>query len=120
MFNGRNVEVFTRALLIFPGVSTSFKIGFGAKTDGSLVITGTHGFVRVPAPRWNTVRFEVGGEDPKDTRVCELPIEGSGLRYEITAFAKMIRDGAIRSEFITEADDLFFSEVYRLFAEASR
>lgn len=118
VLDSRNVEVFTRALLILPGVSASFKVGFGAKTDGSLVITGTQGFVRVPAPWWNTVRFEVGGEDPNDTRVCELLVEGSGLRYEITAFAKMIRDGAIRSEFITEADDLFFSEVYRRFVEA--
>lgn len=118
LFDDCGVEVFTRGFLTFSRASASFKVGFGAKTDGSLIITGTRGFIRVPAPWWNTARFEVGGEDPDSTRVYELPIEGNGLRYEIAALAEMIRDGVARSELVTETDDLLFAEVYRRFSEA--
>ena len=115
LYDERDVEVFTDGFLRFPHASASFKVGFGAKTDGSLVLTGSNGYVRVPAPWWNTSRYEVHFERPDDIVLYQAPIEGSGLRYEIQAFAEMIKGGDIRSSRVTEDNDLFFADVYARF-----
>lgn len=114
--NNEDVDIFTRAFLVFPEASASFKVGFGAKTDGVLVITGTKGYIRVPAPWWNTTRFEVHFEDSTDVRLYLASSIGNGLNYEARAFAEMIDGGELLSCCVTEADDIFFSEVYELFS----
>ena len=117
-YDPRGVEVFTSAFLKFPKASASFKVGFGAKTDGALVITGTEGYVRVPAPWWNTSRFEVCYEDPRDVHSVDVPVEGSGLRYEIKAFATSILGDAAWLKCVERDDDLLFADVFNRFTEA--
>lgn len=43
-------------------MSASIKVGKGVKTEGELVISGTKGYIYVPAPWWKTDYFEVRRE----------------------------------------------------------
>ena len=45
------------------GAVASIKVAGGAESEGELVITGTEGYVYVPAPWWKTDYFEVRFED---------------------------------------------------------
>ncbi|MEE1222977.1 MAG: Gfo/Idh/MocA family oxidoreductase, partial [Bacteroidaceae bacterium] len=46
------VDVYTKGVLRYAKAVCSFKVGLGVKTEGNLVISGTKGYVYVPAPWW--------------------------------------------------------------------
>ena len=55
-----------------------------------MVISGTKGYVYVPAPWWNTEYFEVRYEDPKNNKRYFYQLDGEGIRYELVAFVKAV------------------------------
>lgn len=86
--NGFNL--YTKGIIQFSKAVSTFKTGKGVKTEGNLVITGTKGYVYVPAPWWITEYFEVRYEDLRSTKKFFYKCEESGLRYEILEFIKMV------------------------------
>lgn len=67
------------------------KVGLGVKSEGELLVNGTRGYIRVPAPWWLTREIEVHYEDPNATEHFIIPYEGDGLRYEVKAFIERIK-----------------------------
>ena len=57
MENG--VDIYTKGVINYPHATSSFTLGIGVKTEGNLVISGTKGYIYVPAPWWLTDYFEV-------------------------------------------------------------
>ena len=55
-----------------------------------MIITGTKGYIYVPAPWWKTDYFEVRYENPEDNQRFFYQLDGEGIRYEIVAFAKSV------------------------------
>lgn len=88
--NSCGTEAFARGTLHFDAMSAGFKVGIGAKTEGALIISGTRGYIYVPAPWWKTDYFEVRFEDLNRTRKFFEPFDGEGLRYEIFEFVRAI------------------------------
>ncbi|MCQ2295537.1 MAG: Gfo/Idh/MocA family oxidoreductase [Bacteroidales bacterium] len=88
MENG--VDVYTKANIIYPHATASITLGIGVKTEGNLVISGTKGYIYVPAPWWLTSFFEVRYEDQRQNRKYFYSYDGDGLRYEIQEFIAMI------------------------------
>lgn len=86
---------FTRAIFKYPDATASFKVGVGIKTEGNMVITGTKGYLYVPAPWWKTDYFEVRYEDLRETKKYFYQYGGEGLRYEALTFVKAIQDKLI-------------------------
>ncbi|MGI6176199.1 MAG: Gfo/Idh/MocA family oxidoreductase [Christensenellales bacterium] len=86
----KGVDLFTKIDLVFKKAVASAKVGIGAKTEGSLVITGTRGYIYVPAPWWKTDYFEMRFEDTNLTQKFFYEFIGDGLRYELVAFIKQI------------------------------
>lgn len=84
MKNG--VDIYTKAVFRYDSATASFQVGLGAKTEGNMVISGTHGYVYVPAPWWKTDYFEFRFEDQNKNKKCFIPFMGEGLRYEIREF----------------------------------
>lgn len=80
----------TRGTLLFDGAVGSFKAGRGVKTEGEMIITGTSGYIYVPAPWWITEYFEIRYEDLRKTKKYFFKAEGDGMRYEILEFVRMI------------------------------
>lgn len=87
---GREFCKLTSGYLEYPSASATFKSGKGIKTEGQLVITGTDGYIYVPAPWWKTEYFEIRYEDLRNTKKYFYQCAGEGLRYEISEFVKKI------------------------------
>ena len=90
---------------------SSFKAGVGVKSEGSLVISGTEGYIYVPAPWWKTEYFEVRFENQNDNKKFFFPYEASGLRYEIQAFSEAITGSRSAREDITPEENLKIIEI---------
>jgi predicted dehydrogenase len=89
-FRKEEFSFFTRGLLQFPNATASIKVGKGMKVEGELIITGTKGYLYVPAPWWRTEYFEIRYEDLRDVKKYFYNYEGEGLRYMIYAFLHAI------------------------------
>ena len=88
-----NYDSFTKISFIYPHAVASIKVGMGVKTEGELVISGTTGYVYIPAPWWKTDYFEIRREDPAQNKRYFYQLDGEGFRYEIVSFIKAINHG---------------------------
>lgn len=84
------VDIYTKINLHYPHATSSATLGIGVKTEGNLVISGTKGYIYVPAPWWLTSFFEVRYEDQTKNKKYFYSYDGDGLRYEIQEFIAMI------------------------------
>lgn len=81
-------------------------VGIGTKTEGSAVISGSKGYIYIPAPWWLTKKFFVRYEDPNHIEEFEYSFEGDGLRYEISEFVTLVTRNMKASEQLTHEDML--------------
>lgn len=81
---------FSRISIEYRDAIASAKVGAAAKSEGDLVISGTKGYVYVPAPWWKTEYFEIRYEDPADNRRYFIQLDGEGIRFEWVQFLRMI------------------------------
>ena len=72
-----------------------------SKAEGELVISGTKGYIYVPAPWWKTDYFEVRYENPANNKRHFYQLDGEGIRYEIVSFLKAIEKNK-RNAFIRD------------------
>lgn len=84
------VDIYTKANLNYKHATASITLGIGVKTEGNMVISGTRGYIYVPAPWWLTDYFEIRYEDQTKNKKYFYPYDGDGLRYEIQEFFSMI------------------------------
>jgi choline-phosphate cytidylyltransferase len=96
-----NYDGFTKIDFVFDRAVASARIGKAAKAEGEMVITGTKGYIYVPAPWWKTDYFEVRFENPAENKRHFYQLDGEGIRYEIVAFAKEVESGR-RGLYISE------------------
>ena len=86
-------DIFTKIAFVYPHAVASLKVGKGVKSEGELIISGTKGYIYVPAPWWKTDYFEIRYENPADNKRYFYQLDGEGIRYEIVSFLKMIQSG---------------------------
>ncbi len=84
---------YTKIDFIYDHAVASAKVGKAAKAEGELIVTGTKGYIYVPAPWWKTDYFEVRFENPANNKRFFYQLDGEGIRYEIVAFTKAIQSG---------------------------
>ena len=89
----RHYDSFTKISFVYQHAVASVKVGMGVKTEGELVVSGTTGYVYVPAPWWKTDYFEIRREDPTQNKRYFYQLDGEGFRYEIVSFVKAINHG---------------------------
>ena len=94
--NGYNY--FTKGTLEYEHATATFKIGKGIKTEGHMVITGTKGYIYVPAPWWKIDYFEIRYEDLRSTKKYFFQYDGEGFRYELLEFVKMMNHGGTEND----------------------
>lgn len=83
-------DLMTHIDFVFPTAIASVKVGRGIKSEGQLIITGTKGYIFVPAPWWKTEYFEIRYEKMSDTKKLYYQLEGEGIRNEIVSFSQNI------------------------------
>lgn len=92
------LDSFTRLSFTYDGAVASAKVGLGAKSEGELVVSGTKGYVYVPAPWWKTDYFELRYEDQTLNRRYFWQLDGEGIRDELVSFVKAVADGGSYQE----------------------
>lgn len=90
-------DIFTKIDFVFEKAVASIKVGDGIKSEGQLVISGTKGYIYVPAPWWKTDYFEIRYENSNDNKRYFYQLDGEGIRYELVAFARAIESGKVIS-----------------------
>ena len=83
-------DLYIDATLEYEDAVAHVRAGTGVKSESSLVISGSKGYIYVPAPWWKPDYFEIRYENPYDNKKLYFPFESSGLRYEIKAFIDSI------------------------------
>ena len=86
-------DKFTKISFVYDHAVASAKVGKGVKSEGELIISGTKGYIYVPAPWWKTDYFEIRYEDPSQNKRYFYQLDGEGIRYELVAFTKAIETG---------------------------
>lgn len=86
-------DQFTKIDFLYDHAVASAKVAKGVKSEGELVISGTKGYVYVPAPWWKTDYFEIRYEDASQNKRYFYQLDGEGIRYELVAFTKAIGSG---------------------------
>ena len=83
-------DEFTKISFIYKNAVASAKVGKGVKSEGELVISGTKGYIYVPAPWWKTDYFEIRYENASENKRYFYQLDGEGIRYELSAFVRSI------------------------------
>ena len=86
-------DAFGEVRLVYPDGYGEAVFGKAAKSEGSLVVSGTDGYIYVPAPWWKTDYFEVRREDPSQNRRYFFQLDGEGIRNELVEFARAVERG---------------------------
>lgn len=105
------VDIYTKAIFKYDAAIATITLGLGVKTEGNLVISGTKGYVYVPAPWWKTEYFELRFEDQNLNRKFFYPFFGDGLRYEIQEFISMIDMSRIKSFKLNPDESILISSI---------
>lgn len=86
-----NNPVFSKIDFLYDNAVATVKVGNGVKSEGELIISGTKGYIYVPAPWWKTDYFEIRYEDSNNNKRYFYQLDGEGIRYELVAFVRMIQ-----------------------------
>ena len=83
-------DLFTKIDFRYDKAVAALKVGKGVKSEGELIVSGTKGYIYVPAPWWKTDYFEIRYENAEENRRFFYQLDGEGIRYELVAFVKSI------------------------------
>ena len=92
-FREGGYDSFTRINFTYADSCASVKVGDGFKSEGALVISGSKGYIYVPAPWWKTDYFEVRCENQTENKRYFYQLDGEGIRYELVTFTRAIENG---------------------------
>ena len=106
-----DVDMYTKAVFRYDHAVASFQVGLGVKTEGSMTIAGTKGYVYVPAPWWKTDYFEVRYEDQNQNKKYFYPFVGEGLRYEIKDFVASVLSNGSHFSKVSKNENVKMAEV---------
>ena len=95
--NTKTYDTFTKIAFVYPEAVASLKVGQGVKSEGELIISGTKGYIYVPAPWWKTDYFEIRYENPSNNKRYFFQLEGEGIRGELVSFLRAIHTGVQES-----------------------
>lgn len=94
-FDKSGIDTFTKIDFVFDTAVSSIKIGDGVKSEGELLVSGTYGYIYVPAPWWLTDYFEIRYEDQTKNKRYFYQLDGEGIRAELLSFARAIERGTL-------------------------
>ena len=108
------VDLMTKAAIIYEKAIGIANVGIGVKKEGDCVISGTDGYIYIPAPWWKTEYFEVRFEDLNKTQKIFTKFDGDGLRYELAEFLKSINTKT-KTYKLTDEESIFISRIIEEF-----
>lgn len=98
-------DIFTKIDFVYDNAVATVKVGKGVKSEGELIISGTKGYIYIPAPWWKTDYFELRYENSEENKRYFYQLDGEGIRYELVAFLKAIETGKNKSYISRQISD---------------
>lgn len=98
-------DIFTKIDFVYDNAVATVKVGKGVKSEGELIISGTKGYIYIPAPWWKTDYFELRYENAEENKRYFYQLDGEGIRYELVAFLKAIETGKNKSYISRQISD---------------
>lgn len=111
-----NFDAFTKISFEYDRMVATAKVAKAAKSEGELIITGTKGYIYVPAPWWKTEYFEIRYENQNENKKYFYQLDGEGIRYEIVAFARAVENKK-RGYYLKDDISLTIATVIERFSE---
>lgn len=111
------LDIFTKISLCYPAGIATATCGLGVKSEGKLLISGTHGYIVVEAPWWKTTYFEVHYEDAGRIDKYSEVFLGDGLRYEISEFVALLNSHEKNAFKLTRGESIALAEIMEKFAK---
>lgn len=105
-------DLFTKYDFEYPDAVATVKVGKGVKSEGALVVSGTDGYIYVPAPWWKTDYFEERHENAENNRRYFYQLDGEGIRAELVEFAKAVA-GKLHGSHISEKESEVIAELLK-------
>lgn len=93
--NDSYYDAFTKINLLYDHAVASVKIGIGIKSEGEMIISGTKGYIYVPAPWWKTDYFEIRYENIVENKRYFYELLGEGTRAMLHEFLMCINKKSI-------------------------
>ena len=104
-------DIFTKIAFVYPHAVASLKVGKGVKSEGELIVSGTKGYVYVPAPWWKTDYFELIYENPANNKRYFYQLDGEGIRFEISSFCRNVNGFIINNDIKREVSRCMISVI---------
>lgn len=111
----KKVDIYTKTILDYKNAIASMTVGLKGKKEGDLIVSGSNGYIYVPAPWWKTEYFEIRDKEGNIIERIADKFDGDGLRYEIAEFLRMINNKNIESYKLKKEESLFFSSIIEEF-----
>lgn len=105
-----DIDIYTRFEVIYKNAVGCGTVAINAKNEGALTVTGTEGYLYVPAPWWKTDYFEIRYENINDNRKYFYKFDGDGLRYEIVEFLNTIKTNE-ECQYLTAEESLTMAKI---------
>lgn len=116
VYGSNGIDIFTKVQFRYPNRLATAKAGAGVKSDGSLVISGTKGYILAQSPWWLTRGFDVRYEDPGRIDHYDSAFQGEdGLRYEIAEFVAKINGTDDKDYKLTAGESIAMADVVEKF-----
>lgn len=110
------VDTYTKAYFTYDNAIALSKTGLSVKSDGHLLISGTRGYIFVPAPWWKTKEFEICYEDFTKNEKVYTKFLGDGLRYELSDFVAAINGSRHDTDYkLTREESSAIAEIMERF-----
>lgn len=113
------IDIMTKVCLTYRDAVATANTAIGVKKEGDCVISGTNGYIYVPAPWWKTEYFEVRFEDMSVNQKIFVKFDSDGLRYEIAEFLNAIHNNVPSYKF-SKDESLFISSIIENFKNRSK
>lgn len=104
------IDLFTKVNFTFKDAVASIKVGKGVKAEGELIISGTKGYIYVPAPWWKTDYFEVRYENANENVRYFNQLDGEGIRHQLLAFVRAVKQGNTKT-YVDQETSIAISKV---------
>ena len=89
----KTFDVFSKFDFRFSDAVATVKVAKGVKSEGELVVSGTKGYLYVPAPWWKMDYFETRFENQEENRKYFYQLDGEGIRLTLAAFRRAVVKG---------------------------
>lgn len=112
-------DAFSKVNFIYENSLATVNVGVGVKAEGDMRISGTKGYIYVPAPWWMSPFFEVKYEDSRLNKPYYYKNDDGGLQSELVHFINCIKSNN-PNYYISRETSECLSEIMELYTRQAK